>query len=162
MPLCELLRRSAALEGSAGSGELRCREPASSSSTGQPEVKLGVIPGFGGTQRLVRRVGRSAALDLCLTGRMIGAEEALRMGLASRQVEGDVVEAALAIAEEMAGLGPVALAYAKRAIHDHADGSLEAGLAAERTLFGMCFATEDQSEGMRAFLEKRAPEFKGG
>ena len=128
---------------------------------GQPEVKLGVIPGFGGTQRLVRRVGRSAALDLCLTGRMIGADEALRMGLASRSVEGDVVEAALAIASEMAGLGPVALAYAKRAIHDHADGPLEAGLAAERALFGMCFATDDQSEGMRAFLEKRAPAFKG-
>ena len=73
----------------------------------------------------------------------------------------DVVEAALAIASEMAGLGPVALAYAKRAIHDHADGPLEAGLAAERALFGMCFATDDQSEGMRAFLEKRAPAFKG-
>jgi len=128
---------------------------------GQPEVKLGVIPGFGGTQRLVRRVGRTAALDLCLTGRMIGAEEALRMGLASRRVEGDVVEAALAIADEIAGYGPVALAYAKRAIHDHADGSMESGLAAERALFGLCFATEDQGEGMRAFLEKRSPSFSG-
>ena len=128
---------------------------------GQPEVRLGVIPGFGGTQRLPRRVGRAVALDLCLTGRMIGADEALRMGLASRIVDGDVLEAALEAAEGIAALGPLAVRYAKRCIHDHADGDLHAALAAERALFGLCFASEDQTEGMRAFLEKRTAQFKG-
>lgn len=128
---------------------------------GQPEVKLGVIPGFGGTQRLVRRVGLSAALDLCLTGRMIDAQEALRMGLVSRIVEGDVLDAALATAREIRALGPVALRLCKRAIHENADADLGAAQAAERTLFGLCFATEDQKEGMSAFLEKRAAAFTG-
>ncbi|MEQ1500783.1 MAG: enoyl-CoA hydratase-related protein [Myxococcota bacterium] len=128
---------------------------------GQPEVKLGVIPGFGGTQRLVRRVGWSAALDLCLTARVIGAEEALRMGLCSRVVEGDVVEAALAIGAEIAKLGPVALRLCKRAIHENADSALASAQAAERTLFGLCFATADQREGMAAFVEGRQPVFGG-
>lgn len=128
---------------------------------GQPEVKLGVIPGFGGTQRLVRRVGWSAALDLCLTGRQITAEEALRMGLCSRLVEGDVAEAATATAVEMLGLGPVALRLCKRAIHENADLSLAAAQAAERTLFGLCFATNDQDEGMAAFLARRPASFTG-
>lgn len=128
---------------------------------GQPEVKLGVIPGFGGTQRLVRRVGMSAALDLCLTGRMIKAEEAVRMGLASRAVEGDVLEAALEAAQTIATLGPVAVRLCKRAIHENADGHLDAAQAAERTLFGLCFATADQKEGMAAFLEKRTATFTG-
>src|SRR5690606_31676916 len=99
---------------------------------GQPEVKLGVIPGFGGTQRLVRRVGLSAALDLCLTGRMVDAAEALRMGLVSRVVEGDVLEAALKVAEEIRGLGPVAVRLCKRAIHENADADLHAAQGAER------------------------------
>lgn len=126
---------------------------------GQPEVKLGVIPGFGGTQRLVRRVGLSAALDLCLTGRMIDATEALRIGLVSRIAEGDVLEEALRLAEEIRGLGPVALRLCKRAIHENADADLRTAQAAERTLFGLCFSTDDQREGMAAFLEKRAPSF---
>lgn len=128
---------------------------------GQPEVKLGVIPGFGGTQRLLRRVGLSNALDLCLTGRMIGADEALRMGLVSQVVEGDVRELAVQMAQGIAALGPVAVRLCKRAIHENADGALESAEAAERTLFGLCFATNDQTEGMAAFLEKRAAEFQG-
>lgn len=128
---------------------------------GQPEVKLGVIPGFGGTQRLVRRVGLSVALDLCLTGRMIDAAEALRIGLVSRLIDGDVREAALVTAREIAAMGPVALRLCKRAIHENADGDLGSAQAAERTLFGLCFATSDQREGMTAFLEKRAAAFTG-
>jgi enoyl-CoA hydratase len=133
----------------------------SSARFGQPEVKLGVIPGFGGTQRLVRRVGMSVALDLCLTGRMVKADEALRIGLVSRVIDGDVLEAAIDAAEGMATLGPVALRLCKRAIHDNADLALSSAQAAERTLFGLCFATDDQSEGMAAFLEKRAAAFTG-
>jgi len=129
---------------------------------GQPEVKLGVIPGFGGTQRLVRRVGRAVALDLCLTGRMIRADEALRIGLCSRVVQGDVLAAALEVADGICALAPVAVRLCKQAIHDHADGALAAGQAAEQTLFGLCFATADQREGMAAFLEKRAASFVGG
>lgn len=128
---------------------------------GQPEVKLGVIPGFGGTQRLARRVGLTRALDLCLTGRMVKADEAVTMGLAARKVDGDVVEAALGVAREIAGMGPVAIRLCKEAVHRYADADLSVGLAAERTLFGLCFATADQSEGMAAFLEKRAAHFEG-
>ncbi|MFT4623092.1 MAG: enoyl-CoA hydratase [Myxococcota bacterium] len=136
---------------------------------GQPEVKLGVIPGFGGTQRLVRRVGMAAALDLCLTGRMISASEAVAMGLASRAIvaqEGEssqeaVLRAALAAAEGIASLGPVAVRLCKRAIHENADSALGSAQAAERSLFGLCFATSDQSEGMAAFLDKRAAVFTG-
>jgi enoyl-CoA hydratase len=128
---------------------------------GQPEVKLGVIPGFGGTQRLVRRVGWSNALDLCLTARMVTADEALRMGLCSRVVEGDVLAAAVALAESMGKLGPVALRLCKRAIHENADASLATAQAAERTLFAACFATTDQKEGMRAFLAQREAVFTG-
>lgn len=126
---------------------------------GQPEVKLGVIPGFGGTQRLVRRVGMSVALDLCLTGRMIKAPEALQIGLVSRVVEGDVKAAAIEAAQGIATLGPIAVRLCKRAIHENADADLSGAQAAERTLFGLCFATEDQTEGMAAFLGKRAAAF---
>lgn len=128
---------------------------------GQPEVKLGVIPGFGGTQRLTRRVGMSAALDLCLTGRMVKAEEAVRMGLASRVTSEDVLGDCLAAAEQIAAMGPVAVRLCKRAIHENADSDLHAAQAAERTLFGLCFATADQKEGMAAFLEKRGANFTG-
>lgn len=128
---------------------------------GQPEVNLGVIPGFGGTQRLVRRVGPAKALDLCLSARVIDADEAVLIGLASRKVEGDVLEAALTLAREIASKGPVAVALCKKAIHDYADGELSVGLAGERALFGKCFATSDQKEGMTAFLEKRKSNFTG-
>lgn len=128
---------------------------------GQPEVKLGVIPGFGGTQRLVRRVGMAAALDLCLTARMVGADEAVTLGLASRKVEGDVLEEALSLAGKVARLGPVALRLCKRAIHENANADLASAQAAERSLFGLCFATTDQAEGMAAFVEKRRAAFTG-
>lgn len=128
---------------------------------GQPEVNLGVIPGFGGTQRLVRRVGISVAMDLCLTGRMIRAEEAVRIGLASRAVDGDVVDEALSAADEIAKKGPFAIRMVRRAILENADADLRTGLAAERSLFALCFATADQKEGMAAFLEKRNPTYTG-
>lgn len=128
---------------------------------GQPEVKLGVIPGFGGTQRLARRVGLTVALDLCLTARNVGADEAVAIGLAARKVEGDVVEEALAVAEAIAGMGPVAVRLCKRVIHENVDADLATGQAAERTAFGLCFATADQSEGMSAFLDKRPASFTG-
>jgi enoyl-CoA hydratase len=128
---------------------------------GQPEVKLGVIPGFGGTQRLIRRVGMAKAMDLCLTGRMVKAPEAVAMGLASRLVEGDVLEAAIETAQTIAKNGPVAVRLAKRALIENEDVSLEAGLKAERSLFALCFSTTDQREGMAAFLGKRAADFTG-
>ena len=128
---------------------------------GQPEVKLGVIPGFGGTQRLVRRVGMTRAMDLVLTGRMVKADEAVQMGLAARKVEGDVLEAALEVAETIAANGPVAIRLAKRALTENADADLQTGLKAERSLFALCFTTTDQKEGMAAFLEKRKADFTG-
>lgn len=128
---------------------------------GQPEVNLGVIPGFGGTQRLVRRVGLAVAMDLCLTARVIDAREAVTLGLASRAVEGSALEAALEIAAAIAQKGPVAIRMARRAIHENADADLATGLAAERSLFALCFATSDQKEGMAAFLAKRPASFTG-
>jgi enoyl-CoA hydratase len=128
---------------------------------GQPEVKLGVIPGFGGTQRLVRRVGIQRAKEICYSGRNITAEEAVRIGLALEAVEGDVLEAALAMAESITGNGPCAVAYCKRAINESRSAAPAAGLALERDLFGLCFSTEDQAEGMDAFLEKRSADFNG-
>jgi enoyl-CoA hydratase len=128
---------------------------------GQPEVKLAVIPGFGGTQRLVRRVGRQRALELMMTGRNISAAEAVEMGLALEVVEGDVVEAALKLAGKIGRNGPVAVRLVKRAVHETDRLDIEAGLAAEASLFGLCFATDDQTEGMGAFVEKRRASFKG-
>ena len=128
---------------------------------GQPEVKLAVIPGFGGTQRLVRRVGRQLALELMMTGRNMTAEEAVGAGLALRTVEGDVVDAAFQLAKKIARNGPVAVRLVKRAVHETDRLDIEAGLAAEATLFGLCFATSDQTEGMNAFVEKRRASFEG-
>ncbi|MFN7146298.1 MAG: enoyl-CoA hydratase-related protein [Myxococcota bacterium] len=129
---------------------------------GQPEVKIGVIPGFGGTQRLVRRVGSMRARELIFTGRNVKAEEAAQIGLALKVVtEGTVKDAAIALAKQIAAQGPVAVRLAKRAILDGDGAELRVGLAGEATLFGMCFATDDQKEGMAAFLEKRPAAFKG-
>lgn len=135
---------------------------APSATFGQPEVKLGVIPGFGGTQRLVRRVGRQRALELMLTGRNVKAPEAAALGLVLEVVEDiDVVDAALALAGRIARNGPEAVALVKRCVHETEGQDAQAGHAAEQSMFALCFATQDQSEGMAAFLDKRAADFKG-
>lgn len=129
---------------------------------GLPEVTLGVIPGFGGTQRLSRLVGLGPALDLILTGRKIDAEEALRLGLVSQIVEpGDLMGRVYETAGAIASNGPVAVQLAKKVTRQGFDGSLASGDALEAEAFGACFATEDQTEGMAAFLEKREAAFQG-
>ena len=121
---------------------------------GQPEILLGVIPGAGGTQRLARLVGPAKAKDLVFTGRHVGAEEALELGLADAVVPDDEVYAtAVAMARKFAAGPPLALAAAKRAIDEGLDGSLARGLALEAELFAGLFATEDQKTGMASFLE---------
>ena len=136
---------------------------ASSTATfGQPEVRLGLIPGGGATQRLPRVVGLGAALKLVMSGEAVPADEALRMGLADEVVPpADLVPRALALAERIAANSPAAVAAAKRAVHAALDTPLAAGLALERALFLVCFAGDDRLEGTRAFLEKRPPEFSG-
>ncbi|MEE2830169.1 MAG: enoyl-CoA hydratase-related protein [Myxococcota bacterium] len=129
---------------------------------GQPEVDLGVIPGFGGTQRLRRRVGAQRARELIFTGRRIGAEEAVRLGLALRVVpedEGSVLDAALALADSIGSKGPTAIVLAKQACALAEELDIEIGLQEEAARFGACFSTEDQTEGMAAFLEKRPAKF---
>ena len=127
---------------------------------GQPEVSLGVIPGFGGTQRLVRRVGRQAALELMMTGRIVRADEAVSLGIALR-IEDDVVKGAKALAGEIAKKGPVSVRLVKEVVDTTDRLDTDAGLAVEASAFGLCFATSDQTEGMQAFLEKRAANFTG-
>lgn len=128
---------------------------------GQPEVSIGVIPGAGGTQRLARSVGRAMAMDMCLTGRMLDAGEALRIGLVSRilPTEG-FEEAMIAIGGEIAKQAPLAVQLAKEAVEAAYETPLEGGIMAERNLFFSCFGTEDQKEGMQAFLEKRKPKWQ--
>jgi enoyl-CoA hydratase len=127
---------------------------------GQPEVKIGVIPGFGGTQRLTRRVGSQRALELMMTGRNVQAAEAVRIGLALEVVEDDVHVAALALARQIASNAPRAVQRVKRAVLD-ADTLLPHGLIHEASLFGDCFADDDQTEGMRAFMDRRPPVYTG-
>lgn len=127
---------------------------------GQPEVLLGVIPGFGGTQRLPRRVGPAMALDLCTTGRKIDAQEALRIGLVNQVMSQDALEEyAQTLTKQLAGNGPGAVRSAKQAIHDGMDQDLDSALALETSLFALSFAGEEQREGMSAFVEKRKPRF---
>ena len=127
---------------------------------GQPEVKLGVIPGFGGTQRLLRRVGMSRAIELCVTGEMIKADEALRIGLANKVCEPEVLlQEAVACIDTISAMGPLAVAEAKRVIHQGASLPLEAANQLEAQAFADLFASRDQSEGMTAFIEKRAASF---
>jgi enoyl-CoA hydratase len=129
---------------------------------GQPEIKLGVIPGMGGSQRLARAIGKAKASDLILTGRAIGAEEAERAGLVSRVVKADdLMKEALATAQTVAAHGKIAAMTAKEAIGRGFEISLTEGLKFERRVFHALFATEDQKEGMKAFVEKRPPNFKG-
>lgn len=129
---------------------------------GQPEVKLGILPGFGGTQRLVRRVGAHLAKEIIFTGQMLDAQRALDMGLInSVQPPEQVMESAIKMMKTIMANGPVAICLAKSAINNGADLNLGTALILERNAFAQCFATSDQSEGMKAFLEKREPKFKG-
>lgn len=129
---------------------------------GQPEVKLGIIPGYGGSQRLARLCGKGAAHELCLTGEMITAEEAQRIGLVNRIYEpAELLPAAEAIAKKMIANAPVAVKYTMEAIERGIEMPQEEGLFLEASLFGLSCATEDMREGTKAFLEKRKAEFKG-
>jgi enoyl-CoA hydratase len=129
---------------------------------GQPEINLGVIPGAGGTQRLTRAIGKSRAMEMILSGEPIDAREALRLGLVSRVVPDELlVEDALTLAATIATKSPLALRLAKEAVNVAYEMSLTDALAHERRLFYLLFASEDQKEGMAAFVEKRTPDFKG-
>jgi len=128
---------------------------------GQPEITLGIIPGFGGTQRLTRAVGKAKAMDLILTGRMMDAEEAERCGLVSRVVAPErVLDEAVEAAEKIAGFSRLAVLAAKEAVDVAQETGLSEGMRFERRTFQSLFATEDQSEGMAAFIEKRKPTFR--
>ena len=131
---------------------------------GQPEIKLGLIPGYGGSQRLTRLVGRGAALKLLLTGAMVDAAEALRIGLIDELVPGDsaaLLDRALELAAFIAGMPPLAISATIEAVDRGADLPLDESLALESQIFGRLCATEDMREGTRAFLEKRAPKWTG-
>ena len=129
---------------------------------GQPEIKLGVIPGAGGTQRLTRAVGKAVAMDLILTGRMIDAAEALRIGLVARVYPAaELMEQALAAAATIAGYGRLAVMAAKEAVARADETSLSEGVRFERRLFHGLFGTADQKEGMAAFVAKRPAAFTG-
>ncbi len=128
---------------------------------GQPEIKLGVIPGFGGTQRLTRAVGKAKAMDLCLTGRMMDAQEAERAGLVARVVPlANLMDEAIKTAETIASMSLPSLIYAKECVNRASEISLSEGMRFELRAFQSLFATEDQKEGMAAFVEKRPPNFK--
>ncbi len=127
---------------------------------GLPEVKLGLIPGYGGTQRLPRLVGTGRALELVMTGRSVGAEEALAMGLVNRIVQGPGLDAAKAYAREFSGHGLRALQFAREAVQRGADLPLHEGLRLEADLSTLAYRTSDAEEGMQAFVEKRKPVFR--
>jgi enoyl-CoA hydratase len=128
---------------------------------GQPEVNLGIIPGFGGTQRLPRLVGRTKALELIFTGDRITAEEALRIGLVNKVVPIEsLLETARAMAATIAEKAPLAIALAKRSVYEGLEAGPSVGNEIEMTYFGLAVGTEDRSEGTSAFLEKRAPEWR--
>ena len=129
---------------------------------GQPEIRIGVMPGAGGTQRLTRAIGAARAMELVLTGRMMGADEALAAGLVTSVVPAsEVVNAALTLADTIASMPPLAVRAAKRSVLAAAELPLSAGLRSEREAFFDLFATDDQREGMRAFQEKRPPRWTG-
>ena len=134
---------------------------ADSAKFGQPEITLGILPGSGGTQRLTRVVGKAKAMELVLTGRMIGAEEAERAGLVSRVVPAaELLDEAMKVAEKIASLSLPAVMMAKESVNRAFETTLAEGLRFERRMFHALFATEDQSEGMAAFLEKRPAKFR--
>ncbi|MGE3438683.1 MAG: enoyl-CoA hydratase/isomerase family protein [Blastocatellales bacterium] len=129
---------------------------------GQPEINLGIIPGGGGTQRLTRLIGEGKAMQMILTGEMIDAQEAHRLGLVNEVYPAAELEAkTMELANKIAEKSPVALAMAKTSVKNAARTNLREGLDQEIDLFALCFSSEDKEEGVRAFLEKRKPEFKG-
>jgi enoyl-CoA hydratase len=129
---------------------------------GQPEIKLGVTPGMGGSQRLTRAIGKAKAMEMCLTGRMMGAEEAERSGLVAKVVPAaDLLAEALKTAEAVASMAPLAAIATKEMIEAAYETGLAQGIVFERRLFNGLFGTEDQKEGMAAFVDKRAAEWKG-
>jgi enoyl-CoA hydratase len=138
------------------------RIAAKNARLGQPEVKLGILPGYGGSQRLPRLCGKGVAHELILTGEMIGADEALRIGLVNRVVEpAELLPAAEAVAQKIIANAPLAVKFAMEAIEHGMEMPLDEGLFLEATLFSVCCATEDMREGTKAFLEKRPAQFKG-
>ena len=133
-----------------------------SASFGQPEINLGIIPGGGGTQRLTRLVGEGKAMELILTGEIIDARTAFSIGLVNHVVPADQLETkTLEIANRIAEKGPISVRMAKEAVKLASRSNLDEGLRREVDLFALCFSTEDKDEGVKAFLEKRKPEFKG-
>jgi enoyl-CoA hydratase/carnithine racemase len=129
---------------------------------GQPEINLGVMPGIGGTQRLTRQVGKSKAMEMILTGRMMDAAEAERAGLVSRIVPAaELVTEALAVAKKIAGQSPLAVMMNKELVNTAYETTLSEGVKVERRLFHSLFAFEDQKEGMAAFVDKRKAKFTG-
>jgi enoyl-CoA hydratase len=129
---------------------------------GQPEIKIGVMPGAGGTQRLTKAIGKAKAMELVLTGRFISAEEAFRYGLINKVVPIEMyLNEAVQLASEIAQMSPVAVQLAKEAVNRSFETQLDEGLMFERKNFYLAFASEDQKEGMKAFIEKRKPEYKG-
>jgi enoyl-CoA hydratase len=129
---------------------------------GQPETSLGIIPGAGGTQRLTRAVGKATAMDVILSGRFLSADEALAAGLVARVVAREAwLDEAKAVAREIAAKGPVATRLAKEAVDRAYESTLQLGLDYERRALNLAFASEDAKEGLKAFMEKRKPEFRG-
>ncbi len=129
---------------------------------GQPEINIGVMPGAGGTQRLTRAVGKAIAMEMVLNNRVLTAEEALDYGLVNRMVPVErCLEEAVSLAEEIAGRAPLAVRLAKEAVNNAFETYLRDGIADERRLFYMLFASQDQKEGMKAFIEKRPPAWQG-
>ncbi|GHA72073.1 enoyl-CoA hydratase-related protein [Pontibacter akesuensis] len=129
---------------------------------GQPEVKIGVMPGAGGTQRLTKAIGKAKAMEMVLTGKFITADEAEKHGLINRVVPVELyLDEAFRLATEVAQMSPVAAKLAKESVNRSFETNLDEGLHFERKNFYLCFASEDQTEGMNAFVEKRKPEFKG-
>lgn len=138
------------------------RIAAETAKFGQPEVSLGIPPGFGGTQRLARLVGKGRAKELLFTGDMIDAAEAYRIGLVNKlTVPADLLDTAKALAQKIMSRAPVAVQVCKAAVNEGLDTDLESAVAYEAEVFGLCFATSDQKEGMAAFVEKRKAEFSG-
>ena len=129
---------------------------------GQPEIKLGVTPGMGGSQRLTRAIGKAKAMEMCLTGRMMDAAEAERAGLVARVVPADeLIDEAIKTAEAIAGMAPLAAIATKEIVNAAFETGLAQGIVFERRLFHGLFGTEDQKEGMAAFVDKRVPQWKG-